>query len=301
MSADQDITQSLNDEFETLAREGAAFLESLKDVEKRASAHHEKTGGWKAEKHFFSARQGTKVQHLQDKFTKLGNRLLPALQSSPLLDASDVRNTRERLRAIRGALQLENHAFDREHGVWTVFLSDMSDAQENYRSLIRGVRELSPMLAPSTDELPSAIVSRRSVDVQQYRPNSAFIMMHIDDSIGKIEDVKRGIQTVCKEFGIEARRADDIEHSDTITKRILDEIATSEFLIADLTGERPSVYYEVGYAHAIGKRVIMYREEGTKLHFDLLVHNVPTYHNVTDLTTKLRNRLEAMTGRVPSE
>ncbi len=45
-------------------------------------------------------------------------------------------------------------------------------------------------------------------------------MMHIDDSVGKIEDVKRGIQIVCKEFGIEAKRADDIEHSDTITKRI---------------------------------------------------------------------------------
>ncbi len=41
----------------------------------------------------------------------------------------------------------------------------------------------------------------------------------------------------------------------------------------------------------------MYREEGAKLHFDLLVHNVPTYRNVTDLTAKLRKRLEAITGR----
>ena len=138
------------------------------------------------------------------------------------------------------------------------------------------------------------LLERKSI-----KPNTAFVLMAMDPGKPELEDVYTTIKDVCHEFSISASRADDIEHQDRITDLILGEIQTCEHLIADLSYERPNVYYEVGYAHAINKKPILYRRAGTRLHFDLSIHNVPEYKNITDFRKKLRGRLEAIMGRKP--
>ena len=124
-------------------------------------------------------------------------------------------------------------------------------------------------------------------------------MMPINHQKGVLEDIYEVYKECFSKFGIKAIRADEIEHEDVITKRIIEEIKTSEFLVGDLTDERPSVYYEIGYAHSLGRRVIMYRMENTSIHFDLAAYNCPEYKNMKELKIFLLKRLEEATNRKP--
>ena len=168
---------------------------------------------------------------------------------------------------------------------------DAATAPKRFYKAATEILDLIDLLAP-TDTDQSA-----SSDTSSYRPNTAFIMMAIDTSKPELEDVKNGIKDVFKELGIQAITADEIEHDGAITDRILDEIEASEFLIADLTHERPNVYYEIGHAHARSKRVILFRKKGTTLHFDVVHRNCPEYENTTELKERLRKRLEAITNK----
>jgi nucleoside 2-deoxyribosyltransferase len=129
--------------------------------------------------------------------------------------------------------------------------------------------------------------------------DTAFVVMPIDKRNPELEDVLNGIKEVCGRFGVRAIRSDEVEHNERITDVILEHIERCEYIVADLTAERPNVYYEVGVAHALKKKPVLVGKAGTKLHFDLSVHNVIEYANVTELKKRLHDRFEAMLGRGP--
>ena len=240
---------------------------------------------------------------------------LRALSKSPLSTDADAKQIRILGRQLVSAVELREYRYFDAHSVSdedTVLGWQPAEQQEIlfytatysahlFATTLEKMKSKFVLLVPSSEQAPSrsgsTLVSRDSTFTN---PNTAFIMMPIDRDIPDLEDVKECMKNAFKKFGIVAQRADEIEHSDVITTRIINEIRESEFLIADLTLERPSVYYEIGYAHAIQRRVMLFRKRGTRVHFDLAVHNVPEYDNLTHLKELLIKRLEAVTGRKPT-
>ena len=242
---------------------------------------------------------------LRQSIKKLSVDIAAAARASPLLADADMQELRHNTRQM-----LANVYFREYHHTGVYVHHD----QDTVLGVDPPTHEEIPLRIPSTaparfDQalaktldltdllLPTGAAELAQPGTANYRPNTAFVMMPIDDSKPELEDIRTGIKEVFLEFGIEAITANEIEHEEAITDRILSEIETSEFLIADLTHERPNVYYEIGYAHALYKRVILIRKKDTKLHFDVAHRNCPEYENTTGLKTLLRNRLEAITNK----
>ena len=202
-----------------------------------------------------------------------------AVRGSPLISEADLHDMRHNTRRMLASIHFRNYQYQGvyvHHDEGTVLgvdppsqqekpLWNVSDAHRLFKEATSSIDELIDLMSPA-ETVPGALAG-----TETYRTNTAFIMMAIDRSQPELEDIKNGIKDVCKEFGITAITADDIEHDGAITDRVLQEIETNEFLIADLTGERPNVYYEVGHAHA--------------------------RNNITDLKQQLRRRMEAITNR----
>ena len=99
--------------------------------------------------------------------------------------------------------------------------------------------------------------------------NQAFMIMPFHQA-GLDDFYLTGVKSFLKqELGIELFRADDFRHNDIIIETIYKLISESEFIIADTTIPNKNAFYELGYASALGKEIIMIQDKKEqKLFFD---------------------------------
>jgi nucleoside 2-deoxyribosyltransferase len=114
---------------------------------------------------------------------------------------------------------------------------------------------------------------------------------------------REGLKPAIEEAGYEPIRLDETEHNNKICDEIIAKIRRARFVVADFTGQSRGVYYEAGFAAALGLPVIFtYRQQGDDrdaLHFDVRQFNTIDYTDAANLRSKLTARISATIGDGP--
>lgn len=94
-----------------------------------------------------------------------------------------------------------------------------------------------------------------------------FVLMPFDVAFDDIYEF--GIKGACSDAGVYCERVDEQVFLGSMLERIFSQISRADLLIADMTGKNPNVFYEVGYAHALGKKVVLLTSVSQDIPFDL--------------------------------
>lgn len=112
--------------------------------------------------------------------------------------------------------------------------------------------------------------------------------------VEEFDDIyKLGIKQSCLDAGAYCERVDEQIYNETITDRIFNQISKADIVIADMTGRNPNVFYEVGYAHALGKTTILLTQNTDDIPFDLKNHPHIIYNKkIIQLKEELTKRIK---------
>jgi hypothetical protein len=109
----------------------------------------------------------------------------------------------------------------------------------------------------------------------------------------------KGLKPGIAAAGYEAHRVDSDPHIGRIDLKILGDIRQSRFVVADATEQKQGVYYEAGFAEALGKSVIwtVRADEITKVHFDTRQFAHVLWETPQELAAKLEGVIVGVLGR----
>lgn len=127
--------------------------------------------------------------------------------------------------------------------------------------------------------------------------DQVFVAMSFHDDLEKAwED---GIAPALKKAGYRPYRVDAEPHIDRIDTKIITEIKNSLFIVADVTLQRPGVYFEAGYAIGLGLPVFWsVRSDDLKnVHFDTRQYNHIVWEDEKKLADQLYFFVTAIIGK----
>jgi len=127
--------------------------------------------------------------------------------------------------------------------------------------------------------------------------NQAFVAMSFSAELNPAWKV--GIFPGLKAAGYRPYRVDAEPHIERIDTKIITEIRNSRFLVADVTEQRPGVYFEAGYAIGLGLPVFwsVRKDNLDKVHFDTRQYNHVIWESEESLAEQIELFVTAILGK----
>jgi hypothetical protein len=123
-----------------------------------------------------------------------------------------------------------------------------------------------------------------------------FVVMQFSEPYEEL--YKEVILPLAADFGLRAYHAGEVFGPGVILADIVRGLVESKIVIAEITPPNQNVFYELGYAHALGKPTILLAERGKQLPFDVSGYRCLFYENSIGGKSKvqqaLRKHLEAI-------
>ena len=172
----------------------------------------------------------------------------------------------------------------------TIYYQEVERLRETFPAAAEEYEALNQL---STD-IPAYARAVVDLAVRRVTPRSVFTIMSFKR---EFRDVFATYRDVCQRFQFDAERTDESMSLERIIPRVEAGLRRCAFVIADVSEFSPNVYYEIGFARALGKDVIMTARKGTTLPFDL--GDVPTifWEDQTSLRESLEKYLTSLVGK----
>ena len=158
--------------------------------------------------------------------------------------------------------------------------------QSEYEAVLKSLSRDWELRAADTVDLAERLATSRDV----------FVIMSFK-KLPEYKDVRRSIENACRQHGFVARRVDDENNLRRIVPEIVHGIRSCAFVIADVTEERPNVYWELGLATGMDKDVLVVAKKGTQPPFD--INDVPVifWESFSDFEEELAGAVKRLATR----
>ncbi|MFC1822989.1 restriction endonuclease [Thermodesulfobacteriota bacterium] len=134
------------------------------------------------------------------------------------------------------------------------------------------------------DQLRNKLNKNRTIErediqktiIEKTNKKYAFILMPFHESFDDIYWF--GIRGAVEDAGLYCERADEIQYTGGVIEKIVNQIKKADVVIAEMSDMNPNVFYEVGIAHTMGKKVALVVKNIKDIPFDLRNQNHIVYN-----------------------